>query len=208
VQVSSWCLICRLPLNSGTHYHACVRHSRATARCSRSRATETRFSCSRPPGTGEGPTRRLHHSVAFHTHLSVTSTYDFHLIAHARGTVDVCFRSTRCRSEVLVDTTSSWPSSTGVFPVSNFTRCNRFIYFSYKRKYFIHPDYVTDVGLTMTPYPPFNKTSLSRKPCIADKKLLWITIRKSWSLFQNPSWKISWIALWRRNHDDVISGWQ
>jgi len=28
---------------------------------------------------------------------------------------------------------------------------------------------------------------LSRKPCIPDKKLLWNAIRKSWSLFQNPS---------------------
>jgi len=37
-------------------------------------------------------------------------------------------------------------------------------------------------GLTMTSYPIGNKTSLSRKPCIADKKLLWITIMKSWSL--------------------------
>jgi len=37
-------------------------------------------------------------------------------------------------------------------------------------------------GLTMTSYPVGNKTSLSRKPCIADKKILWITIMKSWSL--------------------------
>jgi len=36
--------------------------------------------------------------------------------------------------------------------------------------------------LTMTSCPVGNKTSLSRKPCIADKKLLWITIMKSWSL--------------------------
>jgi len=46
----------------------------------------------------------------------------------------------------------------------------------------------------MTSYPVGNKTSLPRKPCIPDKKLLWITIRKSWSLFQNPSWKIAWRA--------------
>jgi len=32
-----------------------------------------------------------------------------------------------------------------------------------------------------------NKTSLSRKPCIPDEKLLWNAIKKSWSLFQNPS---------------------
>jgi len=34
----------------------------------------------------------------------------------------------------------------------------------------------------MTSCPVGNKTSLSRKPCIADKKLLWITIMKSLSL--------------------------
>jgi len=63
-------------------------------------------------------------------------------------------------------------------------------------------------GLTMTSYPVGNKTSLSQKPCIAHKKLLWITIRKSYSLFQKPSWKIAWSAPRRRNHDDVISGLQ
>jgi len=63
-------------------------------------------------------------------------------------------------------------------------------------------------GLTMTSYPVCNKTSLSRTPCIADKKLLWNAIMKSWSLFQNPSCKIAWSASWRRNHDDVISGLQ
>jgi len=36
-------------------------------------------------------------------------------------------------------------------------------------------------GLTMTSCPVGKKTSLSRKPCIADTKLLWITIMKSWS---------------------------
>jgi len=35
--------------------------------------------------------------------------------------------------------------------------------------------------ITMTSYPVDNETPLSRKPCIPDKKLLWITIRKSWS---------------------------
>jgi len=44
--------------------------------------------------------------------------------------------------------------------------------------------------------------------CIADKKLLWNAIRKAWSLFQNPSWKMAWSAPWRRNRHDVISGWQ
>jgi len=62
--------------------------------------------------------------------------------------------------------------------------------------------------ITMTFYPVGNKTSLYRKPCITHKKLLWITIRKSWSLFQNPSWKITWRAPWRRNHHDVISSLQ
>jgi len=47
-------------------------------------------------------------------------------------------------------------------------------------------------GRTMTSYPVGNKTSLYREPCIADKKLLWITIRKTWSLYQNLSWKIAW----------------
>jgi len=62
--------------------------------------------------------------------------------------------------------------------------------------------------ITKTSYPVCNKTSLSRKPCIPDKKLIWNTISKSWSLFQNPSRKITWSAPLRRNHDDVISGWQ
>jgi len=35
--------------------------------------------------------------------------------------------------------------------------------------------------ITMTSYPVGNKTSLSQKPCIPDKKLLWNAIRKSWS---------------------------
>jgi len=46
--------------------------------------------------------------------------------------------------------------------------------------------------ITMTSYPAFNKTSFSWKPCIPDKKLLWNTIRKSSSLFHNPSCKIVW----------------
>jgi len=36
--------------------------------------------------------------------------------------------------------------------------------------------------ITMTSYAVGNKTSLSRKPCIADKKLLWNAIRKSWKM--------------------------
>jgi len=52
------------------------------------------------------------------------------------------------------------------------------------------------------------KTSLSRKPCIPDEKLLSVNIMKSWLVFQNPSWKIAWSAPWRWNHNDVISGLQ
>jgi len=62
--------------------------------------------------------------------------------------------------------------------------------------------------ITMTSYPPCNKTSLSRKSCIPDNKLIWNTIKKSWSHYQNPLWKIAWNTPWQRNHDDVISGWQ
>jgi len=35
-----------------------------------------------------------------------------------------------------------------------------------------------------------NETSLSRKPCMVANKLLWIIIKKSWSLFQKPSTKV------------------
>jgi len=41
--------------------------------------------------------------------------------------------------------------------------------------------------IMMTSFPAGKKTSVYRKPCIPDKKLLWNTMRKSWSLFQNPS---------------------
>jgi len=43
--------------------------------------------------------------------------------------------------------------------------------------------------IMMTSYPVGNETLLSRKLCIPDKKLIWNTIRKSWSHFQNPSCK-------------------
>jgi len=62
--------------------------------------------------------------------------------------------------------------------------------------------------ITMTWYPACNNTSLSRKPCNTNKKLLWISIRKSCSLFQSPSWIIIWSAPRLRNHDDVIPGMQ
>jgi len=44
-------------------------------------------------------------------------------------------------------------------------------------------------GLIMTSHPACNKTSLSRKPCIAYNKLRYINISKSWSIFHNSSWK-------------------
>jgi len=62
--------------------------------------------------------------------------------------------------------------------------------------------------ITMTSYPVCNKTSSSLKPCIPGEKLLWNAIRKSRSLFHNPSWNIAWSAPRWRNHDDVISGLQ
>jgi len=48
--------------------------------------------------------------------------------------------------------------------------------------------------ITMTSYLACNETSLSRKPYILDKMFVWNAIRKSWSLFKNPSWKITWSA--------------
>jgi len=62
--------------------------------------------------------------------------------------------------------------------------------------------------ITMTSYPACNKTSLSREPCITNKKLLWISIRKSCSLFQNPSWIIIWSAPRLTNHDDFMPALQ
>jgi len=70
------------------------------------------------------------------------------------------------------------------------------------------PETPPGAEITMTSYPACNKTSLSRKPCIPDKNLLWITNRKSCSLFQDASWKIAWSAPWWRIDDDVMSGWQ
>jgi len=52
------------------------------------------------------------------------------------------------------------------------------------------PEALASGEITMTSYPACNNSTSSRKPCIADKKLLLITIKKSWSLFQNPSWKL------------------
>jgi len=61
--------------------------------------------------------------------------------------------------------------------------------------------------ITMTSYSACNKTSLSRKPCILYKTLLRNAIRKSWSFFQKPSFKIAWSVPWRRT-DYVQSGRQ
>jgi len=41
------------------------------------------------------------------------------------------------------------------------------------------PEALPSGEITMTSYPPCNKTSLSRKPCIPDKKLIWNTISVS-----------------------------
>jgi len=54
-----------------------------------------------------------------------------------------------------------------------------------------------DGEITMTSYLVCNKTTFPRKPCIADKKLLLNAASQSWSLFQNPLWKIVWSASWR-----------
>jgi len=62
--------------------------------------------------------------------------------------------------------------------------------------------------LTMTSYPVGNTTSLSRKPYMPDKKLLWNAIRKYRSLFHNPIWKCACSSPWRRTDDDAISSWQ
>jgi len=48
--------------------------------------------------------------------------------------------------------------------------------------------------IMMTSCTPCNKTSLSRKTSIPNKKFVWNTISKSWSHFQNSSWKIAVIS--------------
>jgi len=53
---------------------------------------------------------------------------------------------------------------------------------SYRIRHGKSPETPPGGKITMSSCPIGNKTSLSRKPCIADKKLLWITIMKSWSL--------------------------
>jgi len=66
---------------------------------------------------------------------------------------------------------------------------------SFRSRHEKSPEAPPSGEITMTSYPACNKTSLSRKPCIPDKKLLWnIIISKSRLLFQNPSWKIAWSA--------------
>jgi len=59
--------------------------------------------------------------------------------------------------------------------------------------------------ITMTSYPACSKISLSRKPCIAIKcyyESLSGIIIALWEFVTNNRLK----RLWRRNHDDVISG--
>jgi len=81
---------------------------------------------------------------------------------------------------------------------SKVTNCYRTLSGSHGRFFRISqeksPEAPLSGEITMTSYPACNKTSLSRKPCIPDKKLICNTISKSWSLFQNPSWKIAWSA--------------
>jgi len=62
--------------------------------------------------------------------------------------------------------------------------------------------------ITMTSYPAYNKTSLSRKTFIPDKKWLREAKGKSWMFLQNPSLTCKCSVPWRRTDDDVISGWQ
>jgi len=52
---------------------------------------------------------------------------------------------------------------------------------SFRTRHENSPGAPTGGEITMTLYPVGNKTSLSRKPCIPDKMLLWITIMKSCS---------------------------
>jgi len=51
--------------------------------------------------------------------------------------------------------------------------------------------------ITMTSYPVWNKTSLSRKSCIVDEKILLNTFTKSWSLRNNKQQiqiVLSWLS--------------
>jgi len=52
------------------------------------------------------------------------------------------------------------------------------------------------------------KCRITSNPFELGQKLPLTTNKKSWSIFQNPSWKIAWSAPWRRTDYDVISGWQ
>jgi len=79
---------------------------------------------------------------------------------------------------------------------------------SFRIRHGILPETPPGSKIKMTSYPACNKTSLSLKPWIPDKNLLWNATGRSWLLFQNPSWKIAWSAPWRRTDDDVMSGWQ
>jgi len=52
------------------------------------------------------------------------------------------------------------------------------------------------------------KCRITSNPFELGQKLPLTTNRKSWSFFQNPSWKIAWNAPLAEKHDDVISGLQ
>jgi len=74
--------------------------------------------------------------------------------------------------------------------------------------------------ITMTSYLLGNKTSLSRKPGIPDEKLLIketmhpiekVTMERYQEIMVALSESVMWNSvreIWRRNHDNVISGWQ
>jgi len=69
------------------------------------------------------------------------------------------------------------------------------------------PEVPPSVETTMTSYPLVIKPRYLGNH-VSHTKLLWNTIRKSWSLVHNPSWKFAGSAPWRINHDNVISGLQ
>jgi len=115
-------------------------------------------------------------------------------------------RSFRIRHEKLPEAPPSGEITMTSYPACNETSLSRKpcfpekIYYgtlseSHGRSFRIRheklPEAPPSGGNTITSYPACNKTSLSRKPCILDKQLVWNAIRKSWPLFQNLSSKIA-----------------
>jgi hypothetical protein len=60
----------------------------------------------------------------------------------------------------------------------------------------------------MTSFPVYKKTSISRKGCVIEQKLPLLANRKLGLISQNLSMKTMSSAPYRRNHHDVISGFQ